>query len=187
MNREEALLLLDLKTFDEEAIEDAWEEKFFKEKQFFLSRVPIQKVFSSHLEKLDKLESVYLFLTETTKNDSAYLPPQDFNPSELDSILNAQTKLKIHIANAQSLAELEVAVSEIIKLEKAYCQWVLNTFQSEFSNNQQLIIPLSQKPDIMDFKAVITTYQKLGKINLTQNQTQLIENELARVKKWLTT
>ena len=185
MNREEALLLLDLKTFDEEAIEDAWEEKFFKEKQFFLSRVPIQKVFSSHLEKLDKLESAYLFLTETTKNDSAYLPPQDFNPSELDSILNAQTKLKIHIANAQSLTELEVAVSEIIKLEKAYCQWVFNTFQSEFSNDQQLNIPLSQKPDIMDFKAIVAIYQKLGKASLNLNDVQIIENELSRAKKWL--
>lgn len=187
MNREEALLLLDLKTFDEEAIEDAWEEKLFKEKQFFLSRVPILRVFNSHLEKLRKLESAYIFLTQNAPKDHEVVQSTEFVSTDLDSILNTQTKLKIHIANAQSLAELEVAVSEIIKLEKAYCQWVLNTFQSEFSNNQQLIIPLSQKPDIMDFKAVITTYQKLGKINLTQNQTQLIENELARVKKWLTT
>ena len=135
MNREEALLMLGLQEFDVELIEDAWEEKLFNEKQFFLSRVPIPKVFNSHLEKLKKLEFAYIFLTQNTEIKHFKIPQLNINSNRLDGILNAQTKLKIHVANAQSLAELKSAITEIIKLEKAYCEWVVFNFQKDFLYN----------------------------------------------------
>ncbi len=50
MTREEAILILGVKSINQEEIEDRFEELLFEKKQFFLTRTPIKQVFEAHLK-----------------------------------------------------------------------------------------------------------------------------------------
>src|SRR5690554_2656233 len=62
MTKEQAKLFFPHSSDDN--LEDLWEQRFFEQKQFFLTRPPIRIVWMSRLKKLRKQYTSYLILTD---------------------------------------------------------------------------------------------------------------------------
>src|SRR5690554_3209282 len=71
MNKEQAHIFFPHSSEDD--LDDLWEQRLFEQKQFFLTRPPIRKVWEGRLNRLAQQHQAYLTLTEQTIVDESPL------------------------------------------------------------------------------------------------------------------
>ena len=90
MTPKEAQIFLKLEAdFSQEEISDAQENLLFELKQFFLTRVPIQKLFQSRLEKLMKLEEIFIVFEIEQQKFTKITLDFEFDSDDLLDVYNA--------------------------------------------------------------------------------------------------
>jgi hypothetical protein len=184
MTREEATLILGIKSTNQEEIEDRLEELLFEKKQFFLTRTPIRQVFEAHLNKLIKYFEAANFLLNKP-NPTIDLVAEVESLNGLDEVLNHQMQLKNKLANQIDLSSLVGLVNQLLLIENQYDDiiylGVLPIAKSEFWENQ--IVPIANKADIMEIR---NAYLKLREFHnsssLTAEERDVIMMEFFRIK-----
>jgi hypothetical protein len=184
MTREEAILILGVKSTNQEEIENRFEELLFEKKQFFLTRTPIKQVFEAHLNKLIKYFEAANFLLDKP-NPPIDLVTEVESLSGLDEVLNHQMQLKNKLVNQNDVSLLVSLVNLLLLIENQYDDivylGVLPIAKSEFWENQ--IIPIANKSDIMEIR---NAYLKLREFHnsssLTAEERDVIMKEFFRIK-----
>lgn len=168
MNKNEARLLLNIS--ENENIDDVWEQKLFEQKQFFLTRPPIPKVFRSRINKLEKLYSAYLVLKDE-KTESEFIENQYNNfPEFSDCIKEAfnqqqaeRMKVKSQILRSENPTNLAKVIENWLELEKRYMKkW---TIPEEVEKNSDIII--SKEPDPMYILEDLKTVEESNNEDIT--------------------
>src|SRR5690554_5274477 len=86
MNKEQAHIFFPHSSEDD--LDDLWEQRLFEQKQFFLTRPPIRKVWEGRLNRLAQQHQAYLTLTEQTMVDeSPWISPKNNMSSLMISLL----------------------------------------------------------------------------------------------------
>jgi hypothetical protein len=149
MTKKEALLFFPHEKDDD--LEDLWEERLFEQKQFFLTRPPLAKVFRSRLKKLEKQHAAYLTLIEDSipviTLDNVNL---NFNFStEIIAAFNDYHSLrndfKHKLLKASDFVSLKKIVESWLIMEQAYhTMWSYPA-----SINADIEVAKSKEPDPM--------------------------------------
>lgn len=183
MNKNEARLLLNIS--EDENLDDVWEGKLFEQKQFFLTRPPIAKVFRSRLSKLEKMYSAYSFLTgnelDSNFDDSKKIDLPKFSNIVKEAFNQQQTermKLKSLILNAKSPVKLKQVIESWLKLEKLYMEKWLVSENIEVDSE----VVISKEPDPMYILEDIKTIEKAANEMIT---FEYLKNNLSSLPKRL--
>jgi hypothetical protein len=167
--------------------EELWEQRFFEQKQFFLTRPPMEKVFKSRIAKLLKQYDAYLLLGgEEVSNTPIALDEEiAFNESVLASYRlfhNYRNAFKSKVLQAQHPDDLSQVIEAWTAMEKEYHKLWSN---DESKLNEAQVI-LSKEPDPME---VLKAIKEVGGEELTFNDLQsryallpeLLQNEVKRL------
>lgn len=183
MTKKEALLFFQLEAdFDQDEFHDAKEVLLFELKNFFISRVPIQKLFQSRLDKLVKINEAQTSLEiESGKFKSEKI---DFS-FESDDILETyksyqkQNKiLKKFISQSTEALEIKQFVHDLILLEKRYAEKWYD------SKNLDESIIVSKERDPMEILSEIQNYEGKTFTSLKKKQnspSEILVNEMKRL------
>lgn len=177
MTKEEAKLFFQWE--DGEDPEEVWEEKLFEQKQFFLTRPPIPKVFFSRLKKLKKTQQAYLVLTEqedeialSKSNDAAEVA---FSENVIEAFNQQQQyrmKMKAEVLRANTFVALEKSINTWLELERMY----LEKWRVEDSG-LELDVVISKEPDPMELLQILREFEKTNGVLTFKN----VKNELERL------
>lgn len=115
-----------LNSLDED-LEEVWEQEFFDQKQYFLTRVPIQKIWESRLNKLQKKHIAYLVLTDQKEEDIQLEDTPDLTVDFSPKFIKAFHELHAHriqykakVFQAQTFSALSSAIHQWLAIEKQY-------------------------------------------------------------------
>lgn len=143
-----------------EDLEEEYEEILFKAKNFILNRVPSNKLFRSHIDKLRKTEIAYLTLggDKIYNNSDGYCPVlEGESVKEVFNSFHANlSEIKSRIMKANSLSSIIDLMEYYLHLYSSYAlKWRLNSFEDE-----KFII--SKESDVMLLSESIRDFEKLG-------------------------
>ncbi len=163
MTEKEALLFFPHDPNDD--LDDLWEERLFEQKQFFLTRPPIAKVFQARLNKLEKQYKAYLFLSgELDKVKIMNHPEVLYSfPNDVIETFNAyhssRNIFKHEVLKSSDFNSLRKVIDAWMTLENTYAaQW----FYSE-SKQDDIDVVQSKEPDPM------VILEKLKKARMDKN------------------
>lgn len=149
MNNKEALLFFPHKEGDD--LDDLWEERLFKQKQFFLTRPPIAKVFRSRLKKLEKQHLAYLALTENTDNIKS-IETSDVDYDFSEDIIEAfnryhelRNSFKHELLKAMDFVSLKKVIESWLQMESKY----YSLWENADSLSDDIQVTKSKEPDPM--------------------------------------
>ncbi|HLW39919.1 MAG TPA: hypothetical protein VKX31_05980 [Brumimicrobium sp.] len=174
----------------EDDLEEVWEQEFFDQKQFFLTRAPIQKVWLSRLDKLQKKHLAYLVLTDQNEESAQPNSTNSFTVSFSNDFIEAfhqlhahRTDFKSKVFQAQTLPPLVHSIHQWLDVEKQYAiHW--NHPPSEESEIKAI---RGVEPDPMILLAALKESKKLlnssALENLKVNLNILPENVIKEVKR----
>lgn len=177
MTQEEAYLFFSINDLDD--LEDAYEEKLFEHKQFFLSKAVIPSVFLKRLEKVEILENAYASLNEETKQVQHFsVDPFEAHPNIETHVQRYQVgrnQLKLFLTQAQNGQEIIQLVTEMIRLEAK--------FIAAWDWDETSPVLLGKEPDPMDVWREIKVFGGTFE-ELKQNQNDapiILVNEMKRL------
>ncbi len=149
MTKKEALLFFPHDPEDD--LDDLWEERLFEQKQFFLTRPPIAKVFQARLNKLEKQYNAYLLLTEELDNVKVMNHPEVVYsfPNDVIETFNEyhsfRNKFKHEVLKSNDFNSLRKVIDAWMTLENTYAaQWFYNE-----SKQDDIDVVQSKEPDPM--------------------------------------
>lgn len=162
MTEKEALDLLELESgFDKEDLTEAVEKHFFEFRRFFLTRVPLEKMFRF---RLDKLKQISCALTVLDRDFRALYFSQEtdfaLDYEDIYEVFQAYQRQNKQIKTRlmQSLHPDEIAflAENLVQLEKVYAsRW----FSEEMCDETILV---SKEPDPMEVLAAIKSFRGQG-------------------------
>jgi hypothetical protein len=184
MTKNEALLFFPFK--EGEDILDLYEEYLFDYKNYFLSKFPIQKIFTAKAKKMNQMHEAFILLggeinTPTTFQNIKY----EHKENILECFNNYQKiklDLKSKLYNCNNAMDINSCLKLLFQLEKAYAQnWSIST---NLSNVEAII---SKEPDPMSLLNAINEFNTLGgytfnDLNTMKNiSPELLINEAKRL------
>jgi hypothetical protein len=188
MTKKEASLFFKLEEGQE--ADELWEEKFFEQKQFFLTRPPIPQVFSSRLKKLNKIHEAFLVLSDLEKSQNDEINPNFPEISFSEEVIEAfhhqqkfRMQMKTELLKANSLDLLRGTIQKWLFIEKEY----MHKWKLEKSVKSSDVV-VSKEPDPMellesfrDFERQnsVLTFQKIK--NDADQLPDMIKNECKRL------
>ncbi len=165
MTLQEAILFFPHQESDD--IYDLYEERLFEYKQFFLSKVPIRKVFASKISKMKQMELAFTILGGEVEKSKSVIEFETFIFS--DQILEAfrqfeilKNQLKSQITKALYASEIEDIVFQILHLQTIYIEKWIEYFP--FTNVTTEGIIISKEPDQMELLEAIRQFNNAGGI-----------------------
>tara|TARA_B100000508_G_scaffold118450_1_gene98645 strand:+ start:161850 stop:162434 length:585 start_codon:yes stop_codon:yes gene_type:complete len=187
MTKKEAALFFPYEDSDD--LDDLWEERLFEQKQFFLTRPPLEKLFNSRLEKLKKQYLAYLTLKG---EDDTIIPINSSDKAESFPVNLIETfniyherrnQYKQELLRAQDFATVQNVLHSWLSMEKSYYKkWQLND-----SLNDQLDVTKSKEPDPMILLEGLKTAHEQDNIHtfedLRSKYNQLNEDVRKEVKR----
>lgn len=137
MTKTEALSIFDLnEDFDSEEFQESLDIALFDLKQFFLSKVAIQKLFQSRINKLSQIITAQKILNQDVfgQNEDEFL--FDLSSENILVVFNKyqefNLQLKTKIANSYDAQDLLNLIKGLIKLDKVYAaHWNNSTLALE--------------------------------------------------------
>lgn len=185
MTKSEAKIFFSFTEGDD--LEELWEQRFFDQKQFFLTRPPIEKVFKSRIAKLQKQYDAYLILggealpVQTEKQEEEIA----FSDSVLASYRlfhNYRNTFKSKVLQAQHPDQLANVINAWTSMEKEYYK----LWSSEVSKSNETQVALSKEPDPME---VLKAIKEVGDDELLFSDLhsryallpELLQNEVKRL------
>ncbi len=184
MESSEAQLFLPQK--EGESLEEAYEQKLFEWKNFFVHRFPIPKLFNKKLKQLHQLEEAYKLLggesaevfhhSGTTKNYDSGLK-ESFQQYQAD---RNQLKLRLYAAN--SAVELMDVVEELLTITRAYAnQWTDPDLDVSGVIVSKEVDPMDLLSAIQDAEQDgVRTISDIGKLS----DGNMVLNEAKRLSLW---
>lgn len=173
------------KVNDRDEMEEIYEEQLFEFKQFFLSKVPVQKLFNGRLSKLKKLQDAYEALEGEIQPQPVHEITFDILSNNIHEVFlgfqKSRNDLKQKIANETSALNLEKYIRRMLALEKEYA-----TFWKMDSDDEGDII-ISKEPDPMYLLENIKSYQQKDGFtfiqlkNLENNPPEILVQEMKRL------
>ncbi|MDX1651847.1 MAG: hypothetical protein R3277_05110 [Brumimicrobium sp.] len=139
--------------------EELWEQRFFEQKQFFLTRPPMEKVFKSRISKLQKQYEAYLVLGGEEVALQAEMPEEEiaFSDSVLVSFRlfhDYRNKFKSKILQAQHPEQLAKIIDVWTAMERKYhALW-----SNDVSKSNETEVALSKEPDPMEVLKAIKEF-----------------------------
>lgn len=185
MDRERALLILQCEDHPE-AIEEAYEQILFTEKQFFFTRTPTPSVFEKRLQKVERAERAFTFLTERSLDDFQVSLPELPEAPTLDEVLNHQTIVKNALLSASSARALQPLVEELLNTEARYEKIVWEQLGpiAEKEMWEEQTVARMQKVDIMELKEALDHLEKNGSTEgLAPDLKAVLAKEYNRLQK----
>lgn len=168
MTKEEAKLFFPYE--EEDDLEELYDERFFEYKNFFLSKIPIRKVFESKLSKLTQMDKAYRLLQMDLNNIN--LP---IEASAEDAISEKNTVFSNTILDAfnqweqlKGVCKQQISVAtEINSLTLAIGQYISVTenYRDKWITEEEIDIELSQlskEEDPMQVYAAIKEFNEQG-------------------------
>lgn len=168
MTKEEAKLFFPYEVGDD--LEELYDERFFEYKNFFLSKIPIKKVFESKLGKLTQMAKAYQQLQLDLNSINV---PIELNENNHHS--NGNTVFPDNIMDAFNLWEQQKGVckqrisasTEINSLTQAIKQYidVTESYRNKWLSDEEIAIELSQlskEEDPMQVYAAIVAFNNEG-------------------------
>ncbi len=187
MTESEARLYLPFS--DEDDLDEIFEEKLFEQKQFFLPRMPVSKVISSRLDKMQKIEDAFRYFGGEVEpfhpNEIQLQPYASENIKEVFSLheLNKNT-IKLQLNRALSVEEMRFFLKQWIEITMTYAKkWKLNVISPDAG------VKVSNEPDAMFLLDEITKFEQLGFSTFDDLQHLLTDSPLMleanRLSLWL--
>ncbi|WP_107038850.1 hypothetical protein [Brumimicrobium mesophilum] len=137
-----------------EDLEDLWEQRFFEQKQFFLTRPPIHQVWKSRIKKLEQQFNAFLVLTEQEKPKGKTHKISNEDSAFSDEFIVAfhqfhkqRNLFKSALLKAQYYSELVQVIENWLKTELSYAQYWSHP-ESKVNEIEALI---SKELDPMEF------------------------------------
>ena len=150
MKIEEAQLFFPFNAEDD--LDELWEERLFKHKQFFLTRPPIPKVFLARLKKIAQQYEAY----QTLSNKTLILSKEVENKlNEFDEIVirafnqlfQYRNHFKSQLLAVEDYFSLSKIINEWVATEKKYTlKW---TFDASLKNENETIISKENDPMVI--------------------------------------
>ena len=152
------------KSSDEEEIEEIYEEKLFEYKKFFLSKVPVDKLFRGRISQLVQLQAAYTAAMASDEKKIAFtlsefslLPEQyDLLSVFFSAYQKVKNELKQKISRSSQANELIVLAEALVSLEKEYAK----AWYSEIVTDESVIV--SKEPDPMYLLESIRRFEESG-------------------------
>lgn len=188
MTKEQAHLFFPNSPGDD--LRDLWEQRFFEQKQFFLTRPPIQLVWMSRLKKLEQQYNAFLILTNQEKPGEKILRNLKREMIFSDEFITAfhqfhkqRNEFKSELLRAQTYLELVHVIEEWLKTEFTYAEyWSFNK-----SESSEIEVIRSKEPDPMELlkelKETEILIQSSVIKDLKENYNILSENVKKEVKR----
>ena len=188
MTRSEASLFF--RHSAEDDLEEVWEQRFFTQKQYFLTHAPTPLVWRSKLKRLSKEYCAYLVLMEQEEietNDSSTILKQLSFPENFIDAFHAFHQLKnqhkSEVLQAPSFPELSNAVLRWLNTELEYASY----WSCPDSKELEEKVFLSKEPDPMeilkDLQVAKSTIGGTSIEGLKNNYNILPENIKKEVKR----
>jgi len=184
MEKSEALLILGIS--DAEDVENAYEEKVFEWKNFFVNRFPVAKLFHAKLHQLDKLEAAYEILGG--QKHQSKMAESEEHPFDRDFMAafraysNQRSQLKMQLFAATNALQVKEVVLKLIALTRDYAQvWYDSALETKGA-------VVSKEPDPMDILKALEEAKQLGVHNISEisrlPEGHLVLNEAKRLSLW---
>ena len=149
MTKKEALLFFPHDSEDD--LDDLWEERLFEQKQFFLTRPPIAKVFQARLKKLEKQYKSYLLISGESdkvkvmkRTEIEHSFPNDIIET-FNEYHSSRNKFKHEVLRSNDFNSLRKVIDAWMILENTYAaKW----FYIE-SEQDDIEVVKSKEPDPM--------------------------------------
>lgn len=189
MTEKEALLFFPHNPEDD--LDDLWEQRLFEQKQFFLTRPPIAKVFEARMKKLEKQYKAYLFLIDQHDKIKA-ISNSDYKYTFPDEIIQAfnvyhqsRNKFKHEVLRSMDYQSLKTVIDSWMILEKAYA----SKWANDQSIKDEIEVIKSKEPDPMIILEKLKT--ELSKKNIEtfdnlQTQYNVLDEVIRKEVKRLT-
>ncbi|MEX1190629.1 MAG: hypothetical protein WEA99_01565 [Brumimicrobium sp.] len=168
-------------------LEELWEQRFFEQKQFFLTRPPMEKVFQSRIAKLQKQYEAYLILGGEAVADQGEMSAEEiaFSESVLASYRlfhNYRNAFKSKVLQVQHPERLSQVIEAWIAMEKEYHK----LWSNEESKSNEVQVTLSKEPDPME---VLKAIKEVGDEELVFSELhsryallpEILQNEVKRL------
>ena len=137
----------------EDDLEDLWEQRFFEQKQFFLTHPPMRKVWEARIKRLTQQYDAYLALTDQTDisdtTEEAFEENINFPEGFIASFHEFHTLRNQHkskLLQAQTLKDLNKAIKSWLNTEKQFAKhWAYPACEED-----EVEVVRSKEPDPMD-------------------------------------
>jgi hypothetical protein len=184
------MILVELKKFfnldtdDSDEIDDFVDSELFAMRNYFNSKVPVQKIFHPKIEKIIKLDDLYLLQNPLPEKELQFLL-KPFDSDNLEEVYNAYNQqlnvLKQNLFNSNRPKNIAFVAGLMVKIELQYAEkWFLTNSWDEETK-------ISQIPNPMEILHAIAEASKKGIISFedlknNQNKTpQILLNEMKRL------
>jgi len=161
MDSKQAALFFPYEVNDD--LDELWENRFFEQKQFFLTRPPIRKVWQARLKKLNKQYIAYQTLLGNQAKEGGSKQKEHHEhqfPTELISAFNVfhqlRTQHKLAIHQAQDIYELTLAIESWLKDEHTYA----SLWYCPESEESEIQVFISKEVDPVVFLEALKKVQK---------------------------
>ncbi|HLV43288.1 MAG TPA: hypothetical protein VKY37_13485 [Brumimicrobium sp.] len=174
----------------EDDLEELWEQRFFEQKQYFLTRPPIRKVWEGRIRRLYQQYQAYLVLTDqeyreginTASEEKDVIFSLDFITSfhEFHALRNQHKSI---VLQAHDLDGLNDAIKQWLNTEKKFSIY----WSHPASIEDTIEVARSKEPDPMELlKGLKETEKTIGTSTLTalkENYNNLNESVRKEVKR----
>jgi len=187
MNYQEALLFFPCTENDD--LFELYEEKIFEYKQFFISKIPIKKVFLAKEKKMLQMNEAYMVISKNYFNLNNSISNSYTLTKDILDCFNLYQKhkneLKIKLSICSNALEISEVIHFQISLEELYIEEWAHSFQENETSTEGII--LSKEPDPMTLLNAIKEFNLAGgitfeDIRLKRNiSPELLINESKRL------
>lgn len=187
MTEKEASIFFPIQEGDD--MQDLFEERLFDFKRFFISHVPLKKVFASKKQKMNQMYQAYQLLSNSNETYQATVFPKidyEFPTNILEAYKKHERfkgQLKNDLLQSDIIHDIHFLSDQLIELQESYNQnWSTVTITEEPVN-----LPVSKEPDPMEILQSILAFNKIGGENYSDMNTlrELVPDTLMKEAKRL--
>jgi hypothetical protein len=188
MTKEQAQLFFPHSSEDD--LEDLWEQRLFEQKQFFLTRPPMRKVWTARIKKLSQQFAAYLVLTDQKGDVSSKDELNEERPEFSGDFIASfhafhvlRNQHKSAVLQAQDLLGLTNAINQWLNTERYFAMH----FSYSESEQNEIEVVRSKEPDPMellkDLKKAEKAINSSSIMALKENYNNLPESVKKEVKR----
>lgn len=184
MEKSEALLLLPIP--DGGSIEEAYEQKLFEWKNFFVHRFPISKLFRKKIHQIQRLQEAYVELggskIKSIQGAPEIVPFDSSLKQSFQRYHSERNQLKMQLYASQSALELIVTVEGLLQITSEYAKrWSNNELDTSGIIVSKEVDPMDLLSAIHDAETQgVTTITDIGKLS----DGHMVLNEAKRLSLW---
>jgi len=167
---------------------DVYEEKLFEYQQFFASKMPINKLFISRLQRLEKLHEAFETLGGKTTSSNFESLVWRISEGTIREVFNQYHHIRgeanVHLLSARSAKDIATLSMKVLEFTQHYAQiWCV------FEDNVDLEdIKVTQEPDPMDLLKAIKDLEARDVKSFNQlpglEEENLVLREAKRLTLW---